>query len=95
MPTLSIAEDILPLGQFKAHASRLLHGIRASNRPLVITQNGRPAAVVLSPAEFDRLSAQARFISAVQEGLEDEREGRMVDDAELDTLLTEQDTPTQ
>lgn len=87
MSTLHISEDILPLGQFKAHASRLLRGIKASNRPLVITQNGKPAAVILSPVEFDRLTAQARFIAAVQQGLEDERGGRVVDDADLDTLL--------
>lgn len=87
MPTLSISEDILPLGQFKAHASRLLNGLKASNRPLVITQNGKPAAVVLSPAEFDRLTAQAHFVAAVQAGLEDERAGRVIDDAELDALL--------
>ena len=35
------------------------------------------AAVVLSPNEFDRLNAQPRFISAVQQGLIDEQDGRV------------------
>ncbi len=89
MNELQVAEDILPLGHFKAHASALLKGINQSNRPIVITQNGKPAAVVLSPAEFDRLNESARFSFAVRQGLNDEKEGRLVDDEDLDSLLEE------
>ncbi len=87
MNELQVAEDILPLGHFKAHASALLKAINQSNRPIVITQNGKPAAVVLSPAEFDRLNQSARFSFAVRQGLIDEKEGRLVDDEDLDSLL--------
>jgi prevent-host-death family protein len=87
MSSLQISEDIVPLGQFKAHASQLLKSINNSNRAIVITQNGRPAAVVMSPGEFDRLNAQSRFISAVQQGLSDETNGRVIDDDALDLIL--------
>ena len=80
MTTLQISEDILPLGQFKTHASRILKGLKGNNRPIVITQNGKPAAVVLSPAEFDRLNEQARFI-------DDEQAGRSISDDELTAHL--------
>jgi prevent-host-death family protein len=93
MTNLQISEDILPLGQFKTHASQLLKSINANNRTIVITQNGKPAAVVLSPNEFDRLNTQARFISAVQQGLNDEQAGRVFDDDELDAIL-ERELPT-
>ncbi len=93
MSNMQISEDILPLGQFKAHASQLLKNLNSNNRAIVITQNGKPAAVVLSPNEFDRLNAQARFISAVQQGLNDEQAGRVIDDEELDTIL-ERELPT-
>ncbi|WP_394754221.1 type II toxin-antitoxin system Phd/YefM family antitoxin [Crenothrix sp.] len=87
MTNLQISEDILPLGQFKTHASQLLKSINTNNRTIIITQNGKPAAVVLSPNEFDRLNTQARFISAVQQGLNDEQAGRVFDDDELDAIL--------
>jgi prevent-host-death family protein len=87
MTNLQISEDILPLGQFKTHASQLLKSINANNRTIVITQNGKPAAVVLSPNEFDRLNTQARFISAVQQGLNDGQAGRVFDNDELDDIL--------
>jgi PHD/YefM family antitoxin component YafN of YafNO toxin-antitoxin module len=41
--------------------------------PVVITQNGKAAAVLFSPADFDELSEQARFAEAVQKGMADVR----------------------
>jgi prevent-host-death family protein len=87
MSNLQISEDILPLGQFKTHASQLLKSINRSNRSIVITQNGKPAAVVLSPGEFDWLNTQAEFIFAVQQGLNDDQTGRVINDDVLDAVL--------
>lgn len=85
--TLQVAEDILPIGELKAHLSEQIRALRGRRRPLVVTQNGKAAAVLLSPEEFDRLTAQARFVTAVQEGLEDHAAGRVVGDDELTRLL--------
>ncbi|MBX3183997.1 MAG: hypothetical protein KIT72_00610 [Polyangiaceae bacterium] len=54
---------------------------------MVITQNGKAAAVMLTPEELDRLTAQARFIAAVQEGLSDLDAGRLVSDDDLERRL--------
>ena len=91
MKTLQVAEDILPLGEFKTHASRVIRRLRAARRPIVITQNGKPAAVLLTPEDFDRLQERGRFMEAVREGLADSNAGRLIDDAtlgrELDAAL--------
>ncbi len=89
MKDLQISEDILPVGEFKTQASRVLRRLQKTKRPFVITQNGRPAAVLLTPEEFDRLNAHARFIEAVDEGLADSNAGRLIDDAELTRELDE------
>ena len=87
--SLHVADDIVPLAEFKAHLSEVVRGLRSRGRPVVVTQNGKPAAVVMSPAEFDRLSYNARFLSAVEEGLRDVREGHVISDAELGAMLDE------
>ena len=87
MKTLQVAQDILPIGEFKTHAARVIRGLRHLGRPVVITQNGKPAAVLVSPADFDRLSERARFIAAVQEGLADAEAGLLVDDRDLSREL--------
>ncbi len=83
MRPMHVAEDIVPLSQFKTHASQILERMKKSNGAIVITQNGRPAAVVMTPAEFDRLREEERFREAVQQGLEDERAGRLIPHKEV------------
>jgi len=72
-----IADDIVPVSDFKAQAAELLRRVGDTGQPLVITQNGKAAGVLLSPAEFDRLNERARFVAAVEEGLADDDAGRV------------------
>lgn len=54
MKEVHIADGIVPLGEFKAQAAKYLKRLGESGEPVVITQNGRPAGVLVAPAEFDR-----------------------------------------
>ena len=65
----------------------MLNEIQSSHRPLVITQNGKAAAVLISPADFDLLTEQARFVEAVQRGLADVQNGRVLPDEDLGNEL--------
>src|ERR1043165_8922772 len=73
------AEDIMPIAELKANMSEIVRGLHERPRPLVVTLNGKPAAVVMSPREYDQLSYRARFLEAVSEGLADVQAGRTVD----------------
>lgn len=79
MPNLRIAEDIVPLSDFKARASEMLKRISETGAPIIITQNGRAAGVLLSPAEFDVLIDRTRFVNAVAAGIADVESGRVVE----------------
>ncbi len=76
MYDIAVAQDIVPLGEFKSQAARLLARLRGTHQPLVLTQNGRPAAVLVSPAEFDRWRERLRFLESVAAGLADAESGR-------------------
>jgi prevent-host-death family protein len=73
-----ISEDLVPVSDFKAHAAELLRRIAETGQPLVITQNGKAAGVVLSPARFDELTERVRFSEAVNAGLADSDAGRVL-----------------
>ncbi len=62
MDHLRVSEDIVPLSEFKAHASEWLKKIAQTGAPIVITQNGRAAAVLVSPGEFDALTEQPQVM---------------------------------
>jgi prevent-host-death family protein len=83
MKPIQVADDILPIASFKARASEVVRSLRTRGRPMIITQNGKPAAVLLSPEEYDRLAYTERFRTAVREGLADAEAGRTVSDDEL------------
>ena len=68
MPNLRVAEDIVPLSDFKARASELLKRLAETGAPIVITQNGRAAGVLLSPAEFDALTERDPFRQRSRDG---------------------------
>ncbi len=76
MARIRVSEDVVTVSDFKAKASDWLRRIAGSGHPLVITQNGKPAGVLLSPAAFDELSERQQFLAAVQEGMADEQAGR-------------------
>ncbi len=79
MANLSVAENIIPIGEFKTQASRLLRQVSQTARPLVITQNGRPAGVLLSPTEYDRLRSRERLLESIAAGIADADRGRLMD----------------
>jgi prevent-host-death family protein len=95
MKALHLSEDVLPLGDFKTHASRVLRQLKDSQRPVVITQNGRPAAVLITPEEFDRMHERESFLAAVREGLADAEAGRLVEDDEVERILGEEFGPPE
>jgi len=77
------AANILPLAAFKARASEVLNTMKSDGRPVVITQNGAAAAVLVPPEEYDRLVEKAEFLRAVESGLADANAGRLREHADL------------
>ncbi len=78
MPTrpLRVSENIVPVSEFKANAATWLRRLGESAEPIVITQNGKAAGVLLSPAAYDELTEHFRFVRFVEQGLADADAGR-------------------
>jgi antitoxin YefM len=77
MRALRISEDFVPVSEFKAQTADWLRKISETGAPVVVTQNGKPAGVLLSPQAFDELTERASFVSAVSAGLADAEAGRV------------------
>jgi prevent-host-death family protein len=83
MPKINVAEDIIPIAEFKTHASEMIRNMHATRRPLVITQNGKPAAVVMTPAEFEDLGYRQFVKAKVQAGIDSAAQGNAVASSEV------------
>ena len=84
---IRIGEDIVPIADFKTRAKHWLRRAAATGQPIVITQNGKPAGVLLSPAEFDHLQERQRFLQSIAAGLADADAGRVSTSNELKKRL--------
>lgn len=86
---LRISEDVVPISELKAHAAEWMRKAAETGAPVVVTQNGRAAAVLLSPRAYDDLTERARFVAAVEEGLADSEAGRTSSHADVAREMAE------
>ena len=87
MRPLNVAEDILTVGEAKTQLSRVLKRVRSTGHPVVITQNGRPAGVVVAVADYEAMAEYHRLRQAIERGLDDVAAGRTLSDRESDKEL--------
>lgn len=87
MKNINIENDIIPIGEFKANLSKWMKNIQHSDHPVIITQNGRPAGVLLSPREFDLLNYNQSLKSSVERGLQNIEDGQIYSTEELKSEL--------
>ncbi len=66
MQRLRLDEDIKPLSEFRANAASLVQQVRDTKRPLVLTQRGHSAAVVLDVAVYERLVEELEVLRDIR-----------------------------
>ncbi|KUG25671.1 prevent host death protein, phd antitoxin a [hydrocarbon metagenome] len=83
MKNIMVSSDIIPVGQFKTGLAKYLKEIQDNRNSLIITQNGKPAGVLISPAEFDELRETKQFIDSVSRGLSNAEKGEVLTTSQL------------
>lgn len=76
---MDITKDIQPMTTFRNHSAEIMRHLRETRRPVILTVNGKAAAVVQDAAAYQRLldlAAEASAAEGVRQGLEDARAGR-------------------
>lgn len=86
-----LTRDLIPVNEFRASLAKCLGELDPDGRPLVITQRGRAAAVVVHPAVLDELEEHKDLVNTVLRGLREVARGDLVDDdevwADIDAML--------
>ena len=55
MPKLKPSRDIQPVTEFRANAAQFIEQVQETHEPLVLTQHGRSAAVLLDVDSYERM----------------------------------------
>jgi prevent-host-death family protein len=66
MRRLKIDKDIKPVSEFRANAAELIEQVRSSRRPLVLTQHGHSAAVVMDVEGYEQIMDEIELLRDVR-----------------------------
>jgi len=73
---MSITRDIRPVTYLKTRAADLLNQINETRRPVIITQNGEPRAVLQDPESYEDMRNAIGLLKLIAQGEEDIRTGK-------------------
>ena len=68
MQRLVLDEDIKPMSEFRAHTAACIQQVQASKRPIVITQHGKSAAVLVDVSAFEAMSQRLELLEDIAVG---------------------------
>ena len=73
---MNISRDIKPVTYLKSRASDLLKQINETHRPVVITQNGEPRAVLQDPESYENMRNAIGLLKLISLGEKDIKGGK-------------------
>ena len=73
---MKISKDIKPITYLKSKAPDLLKQINETHRPVVITQNGEPKAVLQDPESYENMRNAIGILKLISQGEQDVQDGK-------------------
>ena len=88
LENIRLSEDIIPFTEFRRTLSNCFARTTGTHRPLIITQNGRAAKILLDIADFDRLKESFAVLNDIRISNEQIKRGETKSNDEVfDRLL--------
>jgi prevent-host-death family protein len=79
----AIARDLVPVNEFRANMASWMQHLEESGRPVVLTQRGRAAAVLVDPGMLDEMEEARDTVRRVLTGLEEVERGELHEDEDV------------
>ncbi|MBC2704881.1 type II toxin-antitoxin system Phd/YefM family antitoxin [Desulfobacula sp.] len=84
---MNITSDIKPITYLKSRAADLLSQINDTRRPVIITQNGKPRAVLQDPESYENMRNTIGILKALSQGESDLKNGKIKSQEEMFTAI--------
>jgi len=72
---MNISQDIKPITFLKSRAADLLKQINETHRPVIITQNGEPRAVLQDPKSYENMRNAIGILKLISQSEDEVRSG--------------------
>ncbi len=80
---MNITSDIKPITFLKNRAADVLQQINETHRPVIITQNGEPRAVLQDPESYENMRNAIGILKLMSQGEEDVKQGNVKSQEQL------------
>ena len=80
--------NILPISDLRQDAAKILKKLRNNQEPIIITQRGRAAAVIIGVEAYEKSERDKEILRLLAKG---DKEIEMGNGYDLDTVLSEAD----
>ncbi len=75
---MSMLQDIRPVSYLKSRSADILKQVNETHRPIIITQNGEPKAVLQDPESYENMRNTIGLLKLLSLAEEDVRQGKTV-----------------
>jgi len=65
---MNITQDIKPVTYLKSRAADILKQINETHRPVIITQNGEPKAILQDPKSYENMRNAIGILKLISQG---------------------------
>jgi len=78
MAHINLETDLIPLSDFRASYKKYITSLSDERNSIVLTQNGKAAAVLVSPGEYDLLTGKNEVLNLIASRLQEISNGEFV-----------------
>jgi len=75
---MKIKEDIKPISYLKSRSAELLAQLNETHRPVIITQNGEPKAVIQDAESYEKMVNSLNLMKILAHSEKDIQEGKTI-----------------
>ena len=86
---MNITNDIKPITYLKSKTADVLAQINETHRPIIITQNGEPRAVLLDPESYENMRNAIGLLKLISQAEDDIKNGHTTPQEQVFTKLEE------
>lgn len=81
--TMDLKRDVIPVTELKSHTREVLEKVARTGEPVLVTQKGRSAALIVDVEEYQRQQRRLIILEKIARGERDILEGKGISHAQL------------
>ena len=80
---MDLKRDVIPVTELKSHTKEILERVRKTGEPVLVTQKGHSAAMIVDVEEYQRQQREIVILGKIARGERAIREGRGISHAQV------------